>query len=208
MKLLEVIIIKLGIDADEVIFDMLGYLFLQYNYKYNTGITMNDITQYNLEPVVGKHGIQMFCESGFFNNLKPFPNAVDVLKRLSYNHEIFIITHPMNGVCAMDKYESFSKVLPFIPHKNIIMTSRKELIDIDLLFDDCPRYLENCKEKMITVVMDRLYNKNVDAKFRIYNNDWFSFEGLIEKLYGVKWSDIKTSASSSKDLMRSESSAN
>jgi 5'(3')-deoxyribonucleotidase len=175
---------------------MLGYLILQYNYKYNKNITMNDITEYSLEPFIGKEGIQIFCESGFFNNLKPFPNAVEVLERLSHKHEIFIITHPMNGVCAMDKFTSFNKELSFIPYKNIIMTSRKELINVDLLFDDCPEYLEKCSDKMITVVMDRLYNKNVDANYRIWRNDWLGFGYLIESLCKPKTFSFTTSASS------------
>lgn len=173
---------RLGIDADEVIFDMLEYLLIQYNYKYNANITMNDFTSWNLEPLIGKKGRQIFHEAGFFSNLKTYPNAIQVLKNLSYKHEVLIITNPPNGICAYDKYETFKKVLPFISQDNIIMTARKELINVDLLFDDSPIYLEKCANKMITVAMDRLYNKNIKTTFRIFDNNWLEFETLINYL--------------------------
>jgi 5'(3')-deoxyribonucleotidase len=161
---------------------MLGYLCLQYNYKYNKNITINDFIEWNLEPLIGKEGKQIFHKVGFFSNLKTYPNTIKVLEDLSKKHEILIITNPPNAITAWDKYETFKKILPFIPKDNIIMTAKKELINVDLIFDDSPIYLKSCRGKMITVAMDRLYNKNVEVNFRIFNNNWLEFESLIKGL--------------------------
>jgi 5'(3')-deoxyribonucleotidase len=164
---------------------MLGYLCIQYNYKFNTNITMNDFIEWNLEPLIGKEGRQIFHEAGFFSNLKTYPNAAEVLEELSKKHEVLIITNPPNAITSKEKYEIFAQVLSFIPQDNIIMTARKELINVDLIFDDSPIYLEKCKGKMITVTMDRLYNKDSYSDYRIYNNNWLEFKDLIEILEKV-----------------------
>jgi len=143
---------------------------------------MNDFTEWDLEPLIGKEGRQIFHKAGFFSNLKTYPNAIEVLEELSKKHEVLIITNPPNAITAKEKYESFAQVLPFIPQNNVIMTARKELINVDLIFDDSPIYLEKCKDNMITVAMDKLYNKHSYSDYRIYNNNWLDFKKLINKL--------------------------
>lgn len=172
----------LGIDSDETIYDMLSYLCLIYNYRYSKNIKKEDIKEYNLKPLIGKQGTQIFHEIGFFQSLKPYPNAIVVLKELSKKHDILILTHPPNAIGAYDKYESFQKDLPFIPQNNIIMCDKdkKKLINLDLIFDDNPDILNSCRGKCITVKMNQLYNQDVITDYNV--DGWLEFRDLINKI--------------------------
>lgn len=171
--------IRLLIDMDECICNFLERLCLEYNYLYNKNLRPEEITSWDLASYIGVHGKEIFKKPGFFINLKPFDNAINILFRLHYEkHDILIVTNPPNGVTAAEKYAWCKEYLSFIPQENIIMCARKDLIDGDLILDDCPKYLEEFKG--ISVCMDKLYNQNARCDYRVSN--WIEFYNLVKSL--------------------------
>lgn len=172
-------IIRILCDLDEVICAFLERLCLEYNYLYNKNLKSEDIESWDLSTYIGIEGKKIFHKPGFFINLKPFSYAVDTLLRLKHDgHDILIVTNPPNGVTAAEKYEWCNKYLSFIPQENIIMTARKDLIKGDLIFDDCPAYLE--KFDGISVCMNRSYNKDARCDYRV--SGWLEFYEMIRSL--------------------------
>lgn len=178
--------IFIGFDSDEVIFNFLDPLCTIYNKRFNKNLQRSDINDWILKDLIGMEGTKIFYEKDFFNNLPPFQNAIEVLKELSTKHEIFIITTPPNAETASDKYIAFEKWLPFIPKDNILMCGRKELVSgIDVLIDDSPIVLSKVMEKgkVITVAMDRPYNRNIKTDYRV--KDFLEIKNLISRLEKV-----------------------
>jgi len=166
------------LDMDEVICDLLGKLLNTYNHLYNKNVKIKDIKQWSLEPYIGKEGIELFKQPGFFADLDLIGDAASVIEHLRYiGKEIFIITSPVNEYSALDKCLWIKRYLPFFPVANLILVGNKgkllSQIKDGILFDDCPEYLESFGG--ISVCMDMPYNKNTKCSHRIVDKDWWEF---------------------------------
>jgi len=186
----------LYLDMDEVIVDMLSPLCIKYNELYNKNLKVSDIKSYNLAKYIGDEGFEIINEPGFFANLQPIEGAIETIKKLidEDNFSIFIISSPMNGHCAYEKYQWVKEYLPFFNIKNLILVGNKgELLSkidcsgdcenkVGILFDDCPEYLK--KFNGIRVVMDREYNNDlvvgVDCDYRV--DEWDEFYEIVNGL--------------------------
>ncbi len=172
---------KILVDMDEVICDFLGELCTRYNSLLGTELHPAQLVQYDLTPFVGEVGKRIFLSPGFFTELKPFPNAINTLRNLcGGGHHVVVATDAKgdNNVAA-DKAAWIARYLPFLPAHDFVVTSRKYLIEADLLFDDSPEIL--ARFGGIKVVMDRPYNRHVQGH-RIFNNDWLQFHSLVTEL--------------------------
>lgn len=161
----------------------LDYLIHEYNYQFNKQIKITDIKTWDLLPIIGQEGMQLFCKQGFFNNLKPYPYAIEVVKELNKKHNIHILTKPQNAITMVDKWCWIEEYMPFIKFEQVTMTSHKYDFIADIMIDDYDVYLDkfkiNCGGK--TIIMDRLYNQNYDyADFR--TNNWISINSYIDTL--------------------------
>jgi 5'(3')-deoxyribonucleotidase len=174
------------LDMDEVICDFLGKLLREYNMRYNKNIKIEDIKSWSLEQYIGKEGIGLFKQPLFFSDLEPIPNAIETIRCLiEEGREIFIISSPVNEYCVFDKYKWVKKHMPFFPIGNLVLVGNKKdlLIQLnvegnDILFDDCPAFLE-CFSG-ISICMDMPYNKEVKCNYRVKN--WDEFKVIVDKL--------------------------
>lgn len=75
---------------------------------------------------------------GIFALMEPMPGAVEAVRLLARNYEVFILsTSPWrNTTAASDKIEWIKKYMNDFFHKRVIITHHKELIDGDYLIDD------------------------------------------------------------------------
>ena len=174
-------LIRLIIDMDEVICDFLGKLCEDYNAQNDTCLSVDRIDHYDLTGFIGQDGRKLFLQAGFFDRLKPFPGALEVIKKLhDEGHEVIVATNALGHPdVAADKCRWMQECLPFLYPDNFFIGVRKELIKGDLIFEDSPGVLKAFPG--IKVVMDRAYNKGVEGH-RIYNNDWEKFYSLVKEL--------------------------
>lgn len=176
--------LPIWIDMDEVICDFLGKLLIVYNQIYNKNIKISDIKKWSLKQYIGKEGIELFKQPGFFADLQPIQNSLEIInKLLKEDKEIFIISSPTNEHCVFDKYQWIKNNLPSFPIGNLVLVGNKgdllTKIDDGILFDDNVDYL--MKFKGISVCMDMPYNQGVKCKYKIFNNDWNKFYEIISK---------------------------
>lgn len=172
---------RLIIDMDEVICDFLGPLCRQYNHLYGTDWSVSQFSEYDLGSFIGDEGREIFLKAGFFYGLEPYPGSLEILGKLGADgHDVIIASNALgNPDAAADKCRWMAKYLPELLPENFFITSRKYLVRGDLLFDDSPGVLNNFPG--IKVVMDRPYNRKVEAH-RIYNNNWHDFYRLVSEL--------------------------
>jgi 5'(3')-deoxyribonucleotidase len=162
---------------DEVICNFLGYLCLLCRYKLNLNIYPEQINKWELKSFIGEDGMELYKQPGFFLNLLPFDYAVETLYNLNKRHEIFICSNPPNAIGAAEKIQWIEENLPFLSSDQIILTCRKEIINADLIFDDCPKYLNSFPG--IKVAMARPYNIGM-GDYRV--SYWEQFAEIIEEI--------------------------
>lgn len=162
---------------DGTIVDFSTPLCERYNALYRTNIRPKDIKKWNLVGCMDfPKAREIYNSKGFFYNLKPYDNAIEVLQKLNEKHNIVIATKPETISVAIEKYRWIEKYLPFIKFENITMTSYKSTMDFNALIDDNVDYLEQFKG--IRICYNQPYNQNCNCDHRAYN--WENVEWTIK----------------------------
>lgn len=167
-------------DMDEVITQFLKKLLSVYNERYNTNLMINDIFNWQFTDDFHK----IFQEKGFFEDLEPYPKAIETIQDLKEDGFDIIIATDAGGdpEIAYSKLKWIDEYMPFINRqKEVIITGSKHLINADLIIDDSPIHLESFP--LLKIAIDRPYNRKVQEKcFRIYNNNFDALRQLIYTL--------------------------
>ena len=111
-----------------------------------------------------------------YNTIKPIEGSLKAYKYLiSSGNDIIFITHSTKG-CAGRKYEWLIENGFDVPHKNYIECQRKELINVDILIDDC---YENVRDTMgVGILMNQPWNRKYDWELRA--NNWQDVINIVE----------------------------
>lgn len=132
--------------------------------KWNIDITYEEMLEPRLSEMIlnhlpeskmsGRDIYKHIAPKGFFEDLDPYPGAIDALKELSKIHEVTIVTKPLEWEnCPGEKYSWLKKHLGY--HPKIVLVSSMEIkgmIDVDVMIDDDPRVIKNLSTAMPIVV--------------------------------------------------------
>ena len=164
------------IDIDGVLRDMLSEMCIIYNKAYNTNITPNDISDYNVDisfPLCKE--IDGISANYFFFNeysydlcayskvINKSKEAIDILHNLGY---YIIIVSYQKG------YSNKHDTLVWLDNNNIYydsicFTDRKDLVHGDIIIDDNPEFLDMCNDDEEKILIDAPYNKNNNKYKRV-----------------------------------------
>ena len=145
-------------DCDEVLADMMPKLIQIYNIRYNSDITIDDIVQWELPQDMK----DIYLEPYFFFNLNHIKGAVDGVNQLiRWGHDVVIATNNSgSGEIAKEKVLWIKLHFPKLAN-NIMVGSRKDLLQGDVIIDDNADYLIN-SPCPIKICMDRPWNRDID----------------------------------------------
>ena len=162
------------IDMDEVLCDFLGSLLTKYNRRHATEFTVNDFTEWDMPDDM----VEIYMDNPLmFFYLKPLPGAIVSMKALMRNHDVYIVTNPSGNLDILtNKWKWVRMHLPEFDMDRFCAFKDKQLINADIIFDDCPDYLKR-RRGIITVAMDRPYNREVDANYRV--KGWSEFMAVV-----------------------------
>ena len=149
------------VDIDEVLNNLVPTLLKKYNNKYSDNIKLKDITDYHLHKFLKPECANIFKE--FVNdetiiNLTVRPFAVEALTEINKNTQLYFVTagHPSTAK-ARDKW--LQKYFPFYSGNQLVLCRDKEIIDADLIIDDCADNIikSRCRHKFL---FDMPWNQN------------------------------------------------
>lgn len=172
---------KIGIDLDNVLNNLTEEWINAYNEHENKDIKLSDITNYNMTSNKGiDNNVFKYLNDSVTVHLKPLPNAIVSTLELAKRHELFIITatYPENMAVKMTWLQHY---FPHIPRRNIIVTSRKELVNVDVLIDDVPENVYNFGMWDRVIVFDQPWNQSVE-EYIPRAKDWNEVLERIEEL--------------------------
>lgn len=128
---------------------------------------------------------EIFSSKDFWLSMKPFPEAVEVMRELYDKHDVYIVTSPWvnSKTCIPEKTEWVQKHMPFFDVNKLIFCHHKELLHADVMIDDSPNYLANSNCKF-TIAFDYLYNRSIETTYRAKN--WTEIKKLFSKEKNLK----------------------
>lgn len=178
----------IGVDFDNVMNELLE-TWCEYLNKKVTPEHMrdwHDITDWNMinnYPTLDEFTVfSVLRDATFWFDVRPKLDAIKKLECLQQRgHQIVVITAaPVDTVsvkCNMCLFRHF----PYISWKDVIITSQKHLIDVDVLIDDYPENLRNCKNTTRCLLYKEKYNEYAWQDFECVNN-WAEIANIIKEM--------------------------
>jgi 5'(3')-deoxyribonucleotidase/uncharacterized protein with PQ loop repeat len=143
--------LRIAIDMDEVMADALAEHLRRYNAAFDVPIAVADLHGRHLEhyiPSEHRAAAEAMLDASFFEQLAVLPDCQEVVRELTADHDVFIVTAAMDVPCSFEaKYQWLQRHFPFIPPSNIVFCGDKGIVDADYLIDDRARHFLSFKGK-------------------------------------------------------------
>jgi len=179
---------RIGLDFDCILANTTEAWVNLYNRYVNGNLEIDNITEWNISKFVPeKHkGIIMdlLFNKRLWESIQPLPDSQYYTSLLCKDYDVYVITNT-HWKTYKAKVEWLIKQYPYIDTNNIIVTSKKQMIDVDLLVDDYEMNLISGSYNK--VLLNYPWNKNVNDKehgiVRAY--DWKGIYDAVHTLLPV-----------------------
>lgn len=166
---------KILVDIDETLNDLIETLLTIYNEKYNDNVQITDITEYYIQKFLKPECVNIFTEfmsCDLIKNLHINEFAEEALNKAAEKHDIYFITAAFPQ-SVVPKHKWLLKHFKFYNLKNLIVCHDKSLIQGDIIIDDCSEHVEKspCMHK---IVFDKAWNKDCKCQYRL--KTWADFD--------------------------------
>lgn len=171
-----------SLDVDDLLLECVPYAIKLANekYKFNPPLTIHEVTGW------GKTGgradviFEFMDDPDFFVNQPVINGAKEFVRKLSKMTEIFVSTAVWPEYMT-PRFERILKEFPEIPKDHILMGARKDVIDVDILFDDGLHNILNSGAPY-PILMRRPWNREATGILAVNNYD--EFLKLVEIIAG------------------------
>jgi len=137
---------RILIDLDMTVADLLGTLIPLHNEENGDDFTIERMLTWEIQdhcrPGTADKLVQLFARQGLFWTLKPLPGAVEAVKELNENHDVYIVTAAEHPSGFSEKARWVHEYLPFSQKRRFILAHDKHLIRADVLIDDKPATIQ------------------------------------------------------------------
>ncbi|SFC96734.1 5' nucleotidase, NT5C type [Flavobacterium phragmitis] len=161
----------IAIDMDGVLADVELQIIDHYNAAYGTTLTKESIQGLSEEEAFNGRDllIEILNKDNFFRTLPVMPDAVESVRELQKNFEIFIVSAATEFPLSLaEKVAWLGEHFPFIKWENIVLCGSKRIIKTDYLIDDHCKNLDYCIGKPI--MFTAFHNINQTHHLRV--NNW------------------------------------
>lgn len=173
------------VDMDDTIEHLLISWIDCLNKRYGTTVKYEDVTQWDLQiafPTLTKEQIHApLSEDSFWKTVRPMDGASEVLQWMkSQGHKVYIVTASAYRTIQPKMENVLFEYFPFLTWDDVIITTNKQLIRGDILFDDAPHNLVN--GKYYKVLMDAPHNQDFDAESHgmVRMKSWSEAKQILE----------------------------
>ncbi len=184
MKTSERIRKTIAIDMDGVLADVEAQYLDWYEKEYGTRPERESMLGLMESDALPNGAIAKFLVTpGFFRTLPVMEGAVEAVKDLMKDYEVYIVSAAMEFPLSLyEKKLWLEEHFPFIHWRNIIFCGDKSVIDTDFLIDDHCKNLDNCPGKPLMFTAFHNVNKNHHQRV----DHWKEIPGVIRDLTHVR----------------------
>lgn len=161
----------IAIDMDGVLADIELQLIEHYNKETGKSLSKESIQGLSEEDAFTDRTLvrNVLNRDNFFRTLPVMPDAVESVRQLQENFEIFIVSAATEFPASLaEKIAWLGEHFPFIKWENIILCGSKRIINTDYMIDDHCKNLDYCIGKPI--MFTAFHNVNKTHHLRV--NNW------------------------------------
>jgi len=175
-----------ALDVDDLLLECIPYAVKLANEKYNFDppLTIHEVDHWGKLGTRADVIFEFFNDPEFYKNQPVIQGAKEFVRKLSKMTEVFISTSIPPEYMGI-RAQRLLKEFPEIPETNIYMGSRKDKINVDILFDDGMHNVFK-SNAAYPILMRKPWNQNATGMLAVNTYDEFlKLVEVISKSYSV-----------------------
>lgn len=183
-----------ALDVDDLLMECVPYAIRLANekYKFDPPLTVREVDRWGKMGTRADVIFEFFNDPTFYENQPVIEGAKEFVRKLSRMTEVFVSTSVYPQFMSIRALR-IMKEFPEIPSDHIYMGSRKDKIDVDILFDDGMHNVLD-SHAAYPILMRRPWNTEATGVLAVNNYDEFlKLVEVIADSYSVKLDRFKLS---------------
>ena len=162
-----------ALDVDDLLLECVPYAIRLANekYKFDPPLSIHEVDRWGKTGTRSDVIFEFMDKPEFFVNQPVIKGAREFVQKLSQMTEIFVTTAVWPEYMTL-RFQRILKEFPEIHQDHILMGSRKDLIDVDILFDDGMHNVLN-SNAAYPILMRRPWNQEATGILAVNNYDEF-----------------------------------
>ena len=130
----------MAIDMDGVMYDLLTPWLKEYNEIFDDNLSVEEVVTYDLSKYT-KCDRESLCyileRPDFWDKIELYDGVYESIDRLNKSPKIdLVVATATSYKTAIPKFKRVFELLPMLNEDNLIVTNRKDLLNVDILVDD------------------------------------------------------------------------
>jgi guanylate kinase len=165
--------LSIALDIDDLLMECTGYAIRLANekYKFDPPLTIYEKERWGKLGTRADVVFEFFDDPEFFKNQPVIEGAKEFVHKLSRMTDVFISTSIVPKFMGI-RAERIIEEFPEIPPEHIYMGSRKDKLNVDILFDDGAHNVFN-SNAAYPILMRRPWNQSATGMLAVNNYDEF-----------------------------------
>ena len=172
---------KLAVDIDNTLWDLIRPWIRIYNVLYKDNVDYEDITEYEFFHMLKVNNksdmLDLLTSKQFWTSVFPYENSYEYLRKLNDEFELYIVTSTSYKT-PKEKFDRLFNMFDFLKEDQLVITSHKDLLNVDIMVDDCVDHLT--EGNYMKFLIDAPYNRDVEDNTIIRVDD---LKGVYDYLH-------------------------
>ena len=162
-----------ALDVDDLLMECVPYAIQLANekYKFDPPLTIYEVDRWGTLGTRADVIFEFFKDPEFFRSQPVIKGAKEFVRKLSKMTEVFVSTSVYPEFMSI-RAQRIMEEFPEIPQNHIYMGSRKDKIDVDILFDDGMHNVA-ASNAAFPILMRRPWNQHATGVLAVNNYDEF-----------------------------------
>ncbi len=183
--------LRVGLDVDDTLYDCNAFALSIINERHpeEEPITINEITGWGDSGRRSDERIALYSDPEFVKNQPILPGAQKFVRELARHADVFFIT-AVPACCMSARAERLIKDFPEVPPQNIIIGTRKEIMQLDILLDDGAHNISKSRAAY-PVLFRKPWNNHLSGLLAVNSyGDFLHFCKMVRNSFTEKAPDL------------------
>ena len=184
--------LRIGLDVDDILYECNAYALRLLKEKYgdDPALDINNITGWGLQGNIADERIAYFSSPEFVASQPLYPGAVKFVQQLCRIADVFFVT-AVPPACMSARAERLAADFPEVPPGNILIGTRKDIVNLDILLDDGVHNISS-SQASYPVLMRRPWNNDLSGLLSVNTyEDFIHLAKMIGNSFVGKAADLK-----------------